>query len=163
MLGLNWRLANANKVENNSFFPRICCFLVSREGWELFGHTAAAPGSIWAGKAAKAAPVATECAGVGALPQHSHCATFVCLSPRGFWLLHVDRAKPGPSGTAREQFGPSMPAVLRVDVHGGPGHGPVSATAAVWQGRRECNLAVLGFGTLRAGSWLQPGPLVRGL
>lgn len=81
----------------------------------------------------------------------------------GFWLFHVDRAKPGPSMTAREQFGPSMPGVPWVDVRGGPGHGAVSATAAAWQRSSECNLAVLGFGTLRAGSWLQPGPLLRGL
>lgn len=75
------------------------------------------------GKGSTAAPVAAECAGVRALPQHSRCAALVSCSLRGFWLLHVGSAKLGPSVTAREQFGPSglVPGVLWVDGHGGPG------------------------------------------
>lgn len=83
--------------------------------------------------------------------------------PDGILVVPLNRAKPERSVTAREQFGPSMPGVPWVDVRGGPGHGAVSATAAAWQSSSECNLAVLGFGTLRAGCWLQPGPLLRGL
>lgn len=72
MLASKRRLANDNKVENNSCFPIICCLLVSREGWELFGRTAVAPGSVWAGRKGSSVPLQRP-------RQHcSICGCWVC-------------------------------------------------------------------------------------